>query len=220
VMSSASAPILPSAISTSSVPQPSLQMTAASVPRLPRPNLATSSASMAPNFVASSAQLPLPSGRSMSTVYAPVSTWSHQTPPSTSAAPQPVNSHSSSVGFPEPLRHQSPFQVTSATMSSATISPALSTYSVHTPQSRLSPSVVIDRNSPYRPVRAVNTLLFPPSASLQHPKPLPFNQMHYQPLGKTISERKTGVLPYLQPEGWPEPPMAQPNLVGVAGYRI
>jgi len=152
----------------------------------------------------------------MSTVYTPVCTWSHQTAPSSTTIPQPVTSRGLSVGFPEPLRHQSPFPATSAT-----ISPALSTYYVHTPQSRLSPSVVIDRNSPYRPVRAVNTLLYPPpSASLQHPKPLPFNQMHYQPLGKTISERKTGVLPYLQPDGWPEPPIAQPNLVGVAGYRI
>jgi hypothetical protein len=190
-------------------------MTAASVPRLPRPNLPTTSAAMAPNFVASSAQLPLPTGRSMSTVYTPANTWSHQTPPSAAAVSQSVNPHCSSTGFPEPLRHQSPFPATSAT-----ISPALSTYSVHTPQSRLSPSTVINRNSPYRPVRAVNTLLFPPpSASLQHPRSLPFNQMHYQPLGK-VSERKTGVLPYLQPEGWLEPPLAQPNPIGVAGYRI
>lgn len=215
VISSAGAPILPPAISAASVPQPSVPMTVAPVPRLPRPNLPTTSAAMAPNFVASSAQLPLPSSRSMSTVYPPASTWSHQTPPSTAAVSQPVNPHGSSTGFPEPLRHQSPFPATSAT-----ISPALSTYSVPTPQSRLSPSVVINRNSPYRPVRGVNTLLFPPpSASLQHPRPLSFSQMHYQPLGK-VSERKTGVLPYLQPEGWPEPPLAQPNAVSAAGYRI
>ncbi|KGO70480.1 hypothetical protein PITC_014770 [Penicillium italicum] len=103
--------------------------------------------------------------------------------------------------------HQSPFGV-----SSATVSPAGSAYSVHTPQTHLSPSFFLaNRNSPYRPVRSVNTLLIPPpSSSLQQQRNVPFDHMHYQPLGKGNTSRKTGLLPYIQPDAWNQAPYLHP----------
>ncbi|CAG8149834.1 unnamed protein product [Penicillium olsonii] len=96
-------------------------------------------------------------------------------------------------------------------VSSAAVSPAVSAYSVHTPQTHLSPSFFLaNRNSPYRPVRSVNTLLIPPpSSSLQQQRSVPFDHMHYQPLGKGTTSRKTGLLPYIQPDAW-NPPYLQP----------
>jgi hypothetical protein len=69
---------------------------------------------------------------------------------------------------------------------------------LHTPISH-SPSIYLQhRNSPYKPVRHVNTLLYPPtSAFLQQyhlPNPVLPNQMHYQPLGKR-NEYRTGIVP-------------------------
>lgn len=69
---------------------------------------------------------------------------------------------------------------------------------VHTPISH-SPSIYLQqRNSPYRPVRHVNTLLYPPpSAFLQQyhlVNSVPPNQMHYQPLGRR-NDVRTGILP-------------------------
>jgi len=102
--------------------------------------------------------------------------------------------------------HQGSFGV-----SSAAVSPAVSAYSVHTPQTHLSPSFFLaNRNSPYRPVRSVNTLLIPPpSSSLQQQRSVPFDHMHYQPLGKS-STRKTGLLPYIQPDAWNQAPYLHP----------
>jgi hypothetical protein len=68
----------------------------------------------------------------------------------------------------------------------------------HTPISH-SPSIYLQqRNSPYKPVRRVNTLLCPPpSAFLQQyhlPNPVLPDQMYYQPLGKR-TEYRTGIVP-------------------------
>ena len=73
---------------------------------------------------------------------------------------------------------------------------------VHTPITH-SPSIYLQqRSSPYKPVRSVNTLLYPPpSASLQEyhlaGSVLPPNQMHYQPLGRR-NEFRTGIVPEFQ----------------------
>lgn len=69
---------------------------------------------------------------------------------------------------------------------------------IHTPIAN-SPSVYLQhRNSPYRPIRHVNTLLYPPpSASLDQYHlgvPLQPTQMHYQPLGRR-HEVRTGIVP-------------------------
>ncbi|EEQ90709.2 mucin [Blastomyces dermatitidis ER-3] len=177
-----------------SVPQLAIPTLPSSLPQLPRLNFALAQQHYPP-FAPQSQPPPIlpPSTRAMATVYPPVSTWSQRTPPTTTLAPIPHTLPSTSTNYPDQPKHQSQY-----TSTSATISPALSAYSVHTP-TRLSPSFVIDRNSPYRPVRQVNTLLYPPpSASMNHARHLPLDQMHYQPLGKSVTERKTGVLPYSQ----------------------
>ncbi|KAJ9602948.1 hypothetical protein H2200_012728 [Cladophialophora chaetospira] len=69
----------------------------------------------------------------------------------------------------------------------------------------LSPSYFLThRTSPYRPVRHVNTLLIPPPATaLQAPvRNIPSNQIHYQPLSKVDTERRTGPLPFFQSDSW------------------
>ncbi|EER37416.1 mucin [Histoplasma capsulatum H143] len=178
-----------------SVPQSEMPMLPSSLPQLPRLNFALAQQHPAgpPYAPQSQSQPHFPQcTRAMATVYPPpVSTWSQRTPPTTTLAPISHTLPNNSTNYPDQSKRQSP----SYASTSAAISPALSAYSVHTP-TRLSPSF-IDRNSPYRPVRQVNTLLYPPpSASMNHVRHLPLDQMHYQPLGKAVTERKTGVLPY------------------------
>lgn len=68
---------------------------------------------------------------------------------------------------------------------------------VRTPISN-SPSVYLQqRPSPYKPVRHVNTLLYPPPSAFLHEyhfSNLPPTQMHYQPLGRR-NEFRTGIVP-------------------------
>lgn len=92
-------------------------------------------------------------------------------------------------------RHQSPFP------GSAAVSPTDGHYQpagqAHV--SQLSPSFFLaQRNSPYRPVRGVSTLLVPPpSRALHQPENVGREQMHYQPLGRP-QERQQGRLPYIE----------------------
>lgn len=72
--------------------------------------------------------------------------------------------------------------------------------------SQLSPSYwLTKRNSPYRPVRGINTLLNPPpSASMNRDaQNISYEQMRWQPLGKNVEER-TGRVPYMHREAWPQ----------------
>ncbi|CRG83097.1 Genome polyprotein [Talaromyces islandicus] len=186
------------------------------VPRLPMSNSMSTNVVPATTSIptAASQQLPLPNVRAMSTVFNPATTWSQPMPAATTAVtPQAMNPmalYNQTVSLPDPNRRQSPYPTVTPT---GTASPATA-YPIHTPQSHLSPTTyfLVNRNSPYRPVRAVNTLLIPPpSASLQQPRNLSMDQMHYQPLGKTATERRTGVLPYLHHDAWPQGPIAQPN---------
>ncbi|PHH87101.1 hypothetical protein CDD83_9311 [Cordyceps sp. RAO-2017] len=92
-----------------------------------------------------------------------------------------------SAGVPTPISHT---PMSHTPMSHTPIS--------HTPMSN-SPSVYLQqRASPYKPIRHVNTLLYPPpSASLDQyhlSVPVQPNQMHYQPLGRRHDVR-TGVVP-------------------------
>ncbi|EXJ94217.1 hypothetical protein A1O1_02610 [Capronia coronata CBS 617.96] len=69
----------------------------------------------------------------------------------------------------------------------------------------LSPSYFLThRSSPYRPVRHVNTLLFPPpSTALQLPvRNIPSDHIHYQPLSKTATEPRSGPVPFMQLDPW------------------
>ncbi|KAJ5097274.1 hypothetical protein N7456_007995 [Penicillium angulare] len=141
-------------------------------------------------------QLPMPSAL-MPPVYSRPSNWIQpQQMPSAAVPPVAYNAPQ----LPDLGRHhQNPYGV-----SSSTVSPAVSAYSVHTPQTHLSPSFFLaNRNSPYRPVRSVSTLLIPPpSTSMQQQRSVPFDHMHYQPLSKGSVDRKTGLLPYIPSESW------------------
>lgn len=68
----------------------------------------------------------------------------------------------------------------------------------HTPMSNSPIAYLQQRTSPYRPIRHVNTLLYPgPSASLDQyhlSVPVQPTQMHYQPLGRR-NDLRTGVVP-------------------------
>lgn len=99
-------------------------------------------------------------------------------------------------------RHQSPY------LSSAAASPTSgmphSTTSLH-PPAQISPTYFLQqRNSPYRPVHNVSTLLYPPpSAALQQrPQNVEYSQMHYQALGKPLQQRQSGRLPYVAQNVW------------------
>lgn len=98
-------------------------------------------------------------------------------------------------------RQQSPYQ------NSTTVSPnamPMSATTLH-PPAQTSPTYFLQqRNSPYRPVHNVSTLLYPPPTSaLQHrPQSIANNQMHYQPLGKPIQQQQSGRLPYVAQNVW------------------
>lgn len=88
---------------------------------------------------------------------------------------------------------------------------------VHTPMSQ-SPSVYLQqRASPYKPVRHVNTLLYPPPSAFLHEyhfgNSVPPTQMHYQPLGRR--EIRTGILPEFA-----DIAMANPNGYGTSLHHL
>ena len=95
-------------------------------------------------------------------------------------------------------RQQSPYP------GSATASPT-SAVPPYNSLAQVSPTYFLQqRNSPYRPVHNVSTLLYPPpSGALQNqPQNIEYDQMHYQPLGKPIQQRQTGRLPYVAQNVW------------------
>ncbi|OOQ82959.1 putative mucin [Penicillium brasilianum] len=189
-------PTLPPVLTPTSAPVAQVPMMGP-VSRLPPPNLPPSSNPM-PQSLPSTAVSQLPVPISMGQAYNRTSNWSQQMP-SVAIPTTMASGVYNTPSLPDLGRHQSPYGVTSAT-----VSPAVSAYSVHTPQKHLSPSYFLaNRNSPYRPVRSVHTLLIPPpSTSMQHQRSVPFDHMHYQPLGKGSVDRKTGLLPYIHPETW------------------
>ncbi|KND90879.1 hypothetical protein TOPH_04543 [Tolypocladium ophioglossoides CBS 100239] len=152
-----------------------------------------------------------PGVRAMSTVYQPGPATMVQQPavpaitavsvPTPSYPIAPLASHSA-IHYGTPTKHHSPGSL--APFGSSPLVEHLGSGSaVHTPISHTpisnSPSVYLQqRASPYKPVRHVNKLLYPPpSASLNQYHlglPVPQNQMHYQPLGRRHDVR-TGVVP-------------------------
>jgi len=181
------------------------------MPRLPIPNLSISTTQPLNGYGGYPAtQLPLPTGRAMSMAYPGQMGWSQPGIVPTSAGPiQPSPQNYALSPFSEQPRRQSPYA-----MPSAISSPTSAGFPVHTPgPTHLSPSYFLaQRNSPYRPVRSVNTLLVPPPSASQNPHHLAFDQMHYQTLGKSLNERKTGVVPYLQQDTWSQPAPQWPSL--------
>jgi hypothetical protein len=135
--------------------------------------------------------LPVPAGRSMVTVYPPPIQWQQpvSTPTSSTTSHFPA-AYTPSRG--DKTRQVSPYPP------SAGSSPASATFS--SSQRQLSPSHFLNqRQSPYRPVCGVHQLLVPPpSASMHNPaRNIAFDQMQYQPLGRPMTERRAGLLPYM-----------------------
>jgi hypothetical protein len=197
----------------SSTPRP-----ASSMPRLPTPNLSISTSSANGYGVPSFAQLPPPGGRAMSLAFPGPMSWSQPAAMPSTSAPSQQSTHNITL---TPFGQQSRQQILNPTSSPITSSPTSSGFSGQgSSPSHLSPSFFLtNRNSPYRPVRRVSTLLVPPPPASFNSAPhgLGFNQMHYQPLGKSKSECKTGVVPYMQADSWPQiqssqwPPLPPPN---------
>ncbi|KAK5167693.1 uncharacterized protein LTR77_007392 [Saxophila tyrrhenica] len=134
--------------------------------------------------------------RAMAMVYPNASSQPHLQQMSALAGPssQPPSQYQS--------RQQSPYP------GSATASPSrhlpLSATTLQ-PPIQVSPTYFLQqRNSPYRPVHNVSTLLYPPTTnSMQNqPQNVEYNQMHYQPLGKPIQQAQSGRLPYVSQNVW------------------
>ncbi|KAM0471042.1 hypothetical protein ACHAPX_009612 [Trichoderma viride] len=137
-----------------------------------------------------------PGARAMSSVYQPSSA---ATVSASTAFPNTVLPSQPSMAYATPTKH-----LTSAYTSSPMAENLFGTASgMHTPIALTpishSPSVYLQqRASPYRPIRHVNRLLYPPpSASLDQyhlAVPVQPTQMHYQPLGRR-NDLRTGVVP-------------------------
>ncbi|KAL2075680.1 hypothetical protein VTL71DRAFT_623 [Oculimacula yallundae] len=174
--------------------------------RLPVPDLTIStsqSMSSGHNAPTSMAQnvplLPPLSGRSMSAVYAP------STPSSWTPMPMLTPSGHTASGYSTPSRRHSPHSVQE--LLSYGSSPISANFPNHS-----SPSIFLQqRSSPYKPVRHVNTLLYPPPSGSMHDYSINTDQMHYQPLGKR-NDYRTGIVPdysHTPPNQWPV--LRQPN---------
>ena len=176
-------------------------------PRLPVPNLTISTSqplSNNYNGTTSFSQngpplLPPLNGRAMSTVYPTTPAWTPQLPlltPTGQSQHGPLNGHQS--GYVTPSRRQSPHSVQE--LLSLGSSPISANFPNHN-----SPSFFLQqRASPYKPVRHVNTLLYPPPSASMHDYTANMDQIHYQPLGKR-NEYRPGVVPYQQFPVLPQP---------------
>lgn len=143
--------------------------------------------------------LPAPGGRSMAMVYPPPVQWQQPAGTPTSTAAPPLHNYTPTA---DRSRQISPFPP------SAGNSPVSASFPASTSASRqLSPSYFLNqRQSPYRPVRGVHTLLVPPpQTSIHNPaRNVAYDQMQYQSLGRPMTERRTGYLPYTDRSAWPE----------------
>lgn len=166
----------------------------------------------------------VPGVRAMSTVY-PVSTYTPQQAMTATAGPnipsvsQAVTTPTTSfppMSYGTPTKRLSPQHQLASSSNYVGSSPVVdpfghhgSTSGLHTPIYH-SPSVYLQqRNSPYKPVRQVNTLLIPPPSAFLHqyhfPNAVTPNQMHYQPLGRR-NEYRTGIVPEYTMGGHPQAP--------------
>lgn len=195
--------LTPSECSSSILTPSTPYSTKSTMPRLPMPNLTISTNNQFGAYHSSSpAHLPLPA-RSMSTVFPGPSKW-----PQTGTLPSMQHS------VQAPVQHSAQSSVY-ASGSEWTGSAVDSPSSANFAQSQQAPAphsltsgYPVYRSSPYKPIRGVNTLLVPPSsASIDLPQQLGYDQMQYQPLGKPLSERRVGVLPYTYGGHIPQPQM-------------
>lgn len=168
-----------------SVPQLTLDTSQAISPVVSYPP--TSSYSQAPVSLP-----PLGSGtRAMSTVYPHATTWTSQPSILASCGPQ-TPSYTTPSHFNTPTKRHSP-----GSLGVYASSPLVDPFAAHTPISN-SPMVYLQqRNSPYKPVRSVNTLNYPPPSIPLSEYHLGSAQMHYQPLGRR--NVRTGIVPEFLP---------------------
>ncbi|KAF1847776.1 uncharacterized protein K460DRAFT_275965 [Cucurbitaria berberidis CBS 394.84] len=142
--------------------------------------------------------MPITGGRSMAMVYPPPVQWQQpiSTPTSTDTPLFPNNYTPTT----DRSRQISPYPP------SAGSSPVSASFPSSSSR-QLSPSYFLSqRQSPYRPVRGVHTLLVPPpQTSIHNPaRNIAYDQMQYQPLGRPMTECRTGYLPYMDRSAWPE----------------
>lgn len=186
----------PLSFSTTPSGQPnSAQFSGHRVPQLPMPRIATTNAGVGTHL----APLSLPPTRAMSSIY-PVTTsgWNQPLTPTSAILPNTNGSYQTTNSPAVDSMRAGHSRVNSTHTSPVNL------YGPSTPtRPGLSPSYFLtDRSSPYRPVRHVNTLLIPPPpAAMQNAvRSIDYQQMHYQPLGKSTTERRPGPVPYLYPE--------------------
>ncbi|KAF2772917.1 hypothetical protein EJ03DRAFT_341196 [Teratosphaeria nubilosa] len=170
------------------------------VPRLTLPSL-----SMPNSSSSSGPSLPPIQGHQLPPISVPARAMALVYPSSTcqSSVPQlPAVATPSSQPSQYQSKQQSPFPG-SACVSPTAAAPSTST-TLH-PPTQVSPTYLLQqRNSPYRPVHNVSTLLYPPpsEALQQRSQNVEYSQMHYQPLGKPSQQRQSGRLPYVSQNVW------------------
>jgi len=168
--------------------------------------------------------LAIPAGTAPASTYGAMTSQAPQLPP-LNAPPRAMamvypstSSQTPAVQLPTPLgipaqpssqvhsqvqsRQQSPFPGSGTASPSGM--PPHSAVSLHPPV-QVSPTYFLQqRNSPYRPIHNVSTLLYPPpsGALQQRPHNREQSQMQYQPLGKSIQQRHVGHLPYVSQNVW------------------
>lgn len=137
-------------------------------------------------------------GRAMATVY-PTTTapWQPQAAPMPTCGPQ-TPTYAAPSNFSTPSKRHSPGTVFGS-------SPLMEPYANHTPISNSPLAYLQQRNSPYKPVRRVNTLLYPPPAMPLSQYHLGPGQMHYHPVGR-LNDLRLGVIPEFAPR--PQYPQA------------
>lgn len=208
----------------------------------------TSSAAYAPPQASPLSLPPLvPGVRAMATVYPNATTYAPQqsvlvtSGPSVSSGPQSVTTPTTSfppMSYGTPTKRPSPQHHLASSANMAGSSPlsvdpyghhsgtpmgnAGATSGLHTPISH-SPSVYLQqRDSPYKPVRQVNTLLIPPASAFLHQyhfqNAVTPNQMHYQPLGRR-NEYRTGIVPEYTMDRQHSYPSSQQVLPDPAPHR-
>jgi hypothetical protein len=132
-----------------------------------------------------------PAVRAMATVYPNATTWSPQVPILATSGPQ-TPSYAAPSNYGTPTKRHSP-----GNLGLYASSPMTEPFHSHTPISN-SPSVYLQqRNSPYKPVRPVNTLNYPPPSIPLSEYHLGSAQMHYQPLGRR--NVRSGIVPDFLP---------------------
>lgn len=165
------------------------------LPQLPMPSL-SNGATRPGNHLT---PLALPGSRIMNTGYPVTTGFSQPVTPVNVAPPNLPHPQMTGIGGANPVS-RAPSH-TGSTHTSPT-----NMYGTTTPtRPGLSPSYfLMNRSSPYRPVRHVNTLLYPPpSGALQNPiQNIGYEQMQYQTLSKGPNQLRPGPMPSVPAMSW------------------